>query len=441
MPSFSLYRMMPMRSRLRFSTPSRLRGCAAVLMLLCAVLPALGQTLARPGWVGSGLTPNVWWRHAFIYAVEPQQEGGLKAVAINMEAMQALGVDAILLRGLQSGVATIGIDPAVGSMEDFDEVLVQASRHSLRVLVELSPKTASEDVTNVARFWLSRGVSGFRLVAAKDSATQDNATQMRQLRSIAKSYVGERVMIGDASLSNAPSPSVGSTSTSASFATPTRHRRRASSSASSSTTPDTPRSSSRGVEGPQLLLDSSIAVAPLDVAAIRAALEKNDTLNRIGAAVPMLATADGAGGGPEFGKVVATLLLSTRGGAMVRAGQVAGPNATDDVSAWYKQMSTMQHSNSTVRTGVNAMLNHDAQKIVAWVRRPQVVSYHSPAIVFLCNMTDQPVTISLRADMEALKLRGSFFRTLLRTDVGMGAMGLETVKIAPYGVYVGELQY
>jgi hypothetical protein len=425
------YTLNPMRSRAW--------SCTAILCLLvlCCMPAAPGQTLAHPGWVGSGLTPNVWWRHAFVYAVETQNGGGLKAVAARMDAMQALGVDAILLRGLQTGVTTVAINPAAGTMDDFDEVLVQASRHSLRVLVELTPKTATEDVTAIARFWLSRGVSGFRLVAAGDSSTRDSSArdssardssvQMRQLRSVAKFYVGERVMIGDAALSSAP--------VATSFAVPF-HRRHAAAS-----TTDAPRTSKRSPQGPQLLLDASIAIAPLNVGAIRAALENNDALNRIGGAVPMLATADGAGGGPEFGRVVATLLLSTRGGAMVRAGQIAGSDTTPELSAWYKQMSTMQHSNSTVRTGINATLDHDAQKVVAWVRRPQVVSYRSPAIVFLCNMTDQPVTLSLRADMETLKLRGSFFRTLLRTDAGMGAMGLDTVKLAPYGVYVGELQY
>ena len=62
-------------------------------------------------------------------------------------------------------------------------------------------------------------------------------------------------------------------------------------------------------------------MAPLDVAAIGKALEKNDAMNKAGGAVPMVATKDGAGGGPEFGKVVATLLLSSRGGTMIREGQ------------------------------------------------------------------------------------------------------------------------
>ncbi|WP_213807571.1 alpha-amylase family protein [Granulicella sp. dw_53] len=413
---FCLQRVFPVGRR------ELLRG-VVVLAALCVGPMGLAQTLARPGWVGSGLTVNTWWRHAFVYAVDAHADGGLKGVTARMDAMQALGVDAMLLRGVQSGMEA-GIDPAAGAMEDFDEVLLQASRHNLRVLVELSPKTSSEDVTGVARFWLSRGVAGFRLVAAGDSAAQ-----MRQLRAAAKSYVGERVMIGDAALS--------------SIAVPVDPADGESADASKGRRADAPRSAVRAGDGPQLLLDASIAVAPLNVAAIRMALEKNDSLSRAGTGVPMLATAEGAGGGPESGKVVATLLLSTRGGAMIRAGEEGSGEGAEAqaLSRWYKQMSAMQHSNGTVRTGVSAVLNHDDQSVVAWVRRPQVVSYHSPAVVFLCNMTDKPVTLSLRSDMQGLKLKGNFLRTVMRTDEGMGAMSLDTVKVAPHGVYIGTLQY
>jgi hypothetical protein len=396
---------------------------AVLLSVVCAMPLGLAQTLARPGWVGSGMTPNVWWRHAIVYAVDlgASDAGGLKAVAARMDALQTLGVDAVLLRGLQAGA---GMDAAAGTMDDFDEVLRQGSRHSIRVLVELNPKTPAEDVTGIARFWLSRGVAGFRLKGG-------SAEQMRQLRAAAKGYVGERVMIGDAAQNDVAFPVASSGGGSGS-------RRRGTSAGAGSVG-----TGSRGTNGPQLVLDASIAVAPLNVGAIRAALEKNDAMNRVGRAVPMLATADGAGGGPEFGRVVATLLLSSRGGTMIRQGQTGEGETAEarSLAEWYGQMSALQHSNATVRTGVNAMLNHDDQNVVAWVRRPQVATYGSPAVVFLCNMTDQPVTLSLRADMQGLKLKGSFFRTLLRSDVGMGAMGLDAVKLAPYGVYVGELKY
>ncbi len=302
---------------------------------------------------------------------------------------------AVLLRGLQSSPAA-GIDDGVGTMDDFDEVQQQASRHSLRILVELDPKPG-EDITGIARFWLSRGVAGFRLT----STVGESGAQMREVRAAAKSFVGERVIIGDASQAGA--------------------------------------GGGKAYDGPQLVVDASIAVAPLNVTAIRAALEKNDAMSRSGSGVPMLATAEGAGGGPELGKVVATLLLSSRGGTMIRAGQEG--LGEESLAQWYRQSSALEHGNATVRNGAASILNHDAEGVVAWVRRPQVVSYHSPAVVFLCNMTDKPVTLSLVNDMQGLKLKGIFLKTLLRTDVGMGAMKLEAVTLPPYGVYVGELSY
>ena len=340
------------------------------------------------------MTANVWWRHAFVYAIDLHDAtaGGLKGVAARMDGLRALGVDAVLLEGMSTGGGA-EIDTAAGTMDDFDAVLVQGSRDNLRVLVELSPKTASEDVSGVARFWLSRGVGGFRLKGG-------SAEQMGVLREAAKGYVGERVMIGDVA------------------------------------------AGSSGKDGAQLVLDASIAVAPLDVAAIRTALEKNDALNKAGGAVPMVATTDGSAAGAEVGPAVATLLLSTRGGTMIRAGQegAAGTPRGQLLAEWYRQMSGLMHSNPTVRTGANVMLNHDADGVVAWVRRPGVVSFKNPAVVFLCNMTDKPVTLSLTEDMKGLGLKGSFLKTVLRTDAGMGAMHLDGMTLGAYGVYIGELK-
>jgi hypothetical protein len=87
------------------------------------------------------------------------------------------------------------------------------------------------------------------------------------------------------------------------------------------------------------------------------------------------------------------------------------------------------------------MLNLDDQSAVAWVRRPSAVSYKNPAVVFVCNMTDKPVTLSLTAEMTKLKLKGTFLRKLLRSDVVLGSVSLNAVKLGPYAVYVGELQY
>ena len=166
----------------------------------------------------------------------------------------------------------------------------------------------------------------------------------------------------------------------------------------------------RGYDGPQLVVDASIAVAPLDIAAIRTALDRNDALTKAGGAVPMLATTDTGGEvAPELGKAVATLLMSSRGGTMLRAGQEGsgdGPEA-QALSTWYRQVSGLERGNPTLRTA-NTMLNHDAEGVVAWVRKPQIVSYNSPPVVVLCNMTDKPVMLLADRDRRRCGSRGLF---------------------------------
>jgi hypothetical protein len=59
----------------------------------------------------------------------------------------------------------------------------------------------------------------------------------------------------------------------------------------------------------------------------------------------------------------------------------------------------------------------------------------------LCNLSAQPVTLSLKADITRLHLRGSFLRTILRSDSGMGTMHLDGMTLAPHAVYIGELRF
>jgi hypothetical protein len=65
----------------------------------------------------------------------------------------------------------------------------------------------------------------------------------------------------------------------------------------------------------------------------------------------------------------------------------------------------------------------------------------SPAIVVIENLSAQPVTLSLKEDMQRLRLKGSFLRTLARSDSGMGAMHLDGMTMTPYSVFIGELRY
>jgi alpha-glucosidase len=61
--------------------------------------------------------------------------------------------------------------------------------------------------------------------------------------------------------------------------------------------------------------------------------------------------------------------------------------------------------------------------------------------VIVCNLTAKPVQLSLKTDLARLHLRGSFLRTVLRSDNGMGTMHLESMTIAPYTAYIGQLRF
>jgi len=124
------------------------------------------------------------------------------------------------------------------------------------------------------------------------------------------------------------------------------------------------------------------------------------------------------------------------------AGSVAAEEA-DSASLlnWYRRLSALHQSNPTVGSAAMIVLNHDDQNVLAWVRKPAAASYKNPPVVVICNLSAQPVHLSLKDDMQKLRLKGSFLRTVVRSDSGMGPMTLDSMTIPAYSVYIGELRY
>ncbi|HSU18657.1 MAG TPA: hypothetical protein VLI45_02835 [Acidobacteriaceae bacterium] len=184
-------------------------------MLLCSALLAgaslQAQTLARPGWAGSGLTSQTWWRAAVVYRVQPESfqdsdgdgVGDLRGLAQRLDYLQSIGVDAVLLQSHAD-------EPA------FDDLLSDASRHHIRILVQLgghatSPTPRPDAILNEARNWLRRGVAGVYVPAPMINAIaqrsfRDGIFLVHELRSIADSFPGERIVItGDSPVAEAQS--------------------------------------------------------------------------------------------------------------------------------------------------------------------------------------------------------------------------------------------
>jgi hypothetical protein len=440
--------------------------------LACTLTPsAPAQTLARPGWAGSGMNTDVWWKHPVVYHVNPinfspTEGSGLHGVAQHLDYIQSLGVDALLLTTLQPDPAHAQtLDPAYGTLDDLDDLIHEASRRNIRILLDLDPHIPAADLPNVARFWLNRGIAGFHVIGA----TPEAHAQATELRKAAASYLGQRILIGDVDPTLQPSP-----------------QQRTYKAPDAQTT--------------QLLLDTSLgAVTPLNPAAIRSAIESTENIALTGRAIPLLAT-----DGPSFkrsmsryadgqhdldiAKLLATILFTTRAQPLLYYGQelgVAGPQSSEAATTapiitwdapppppkgqpapppepespnaipnaaledadpasllnWYRKLIELHHSNATINSGEYLTINRDDQNVLIMIRKPKNVSPTSPVLIILYNLSAQPAQLSIKPDTMRLHLRGSFLRTILRTDNGMGTMHLESMTLPPYTAYIGALRF
>ena len=501
--------------------PLLIRRRLLPLCLFAFAAPALAQTLARPGWQGSGIATNLWWKHAIFYHVDPANfspapgESPLHALTQRLDYLRALGVDALLLTPLQPDPAhPTAILPALGTLDDLDALLREASRRDLRVLLDLAPRIPAPQIAdsripdaetpNAARFWLNRGIAGFHLSGSDDTAH----AQAVQLRKVIDSYLGHRILIGDAD------PTL-----------PIQPRQRT--------------YKSPGTETFDLVLNTSLKAPDklragfpdkLTASAIRRPiLDATQDLADAGRSLPLLAT-DGPGASRSFSrygdgqhnlaiaKVLATILLASRAEPLLYYGQelgaqelgvqelgaqernVQGPvaqqssittpastpliawdappapvsgkpaptpappptpaarnpapeprNATRNAALeqadpnslfhWYRQLTALRHGNPTIASGSSTTIDQDDKNVLVWVRKPQSKSSLTPPLVILCNLTAHPVTLSLKADLARLHLRGSFLRTVLRSDSGMGTLHLDAITIAPYTAYIGQLRF
>ncbi len=451
-------------------TTLTLRRLLALCLTTVLATTTHAQTLARPGWVGNGINTDVWWKQAIVYEVNPLNfsppvdkvptGSGLHGIAQRLEYIQSLGADVLLLTTIQPDAAHAqSIDPAYGTLDDLDDLIHEASRHNVRVMLDLDSNIPTADLPNVARFWLNRGIAGFHVAGT----TPEAHAQAAELRKATSTFMGQRILIGDVD--------------------PQQHNNKAS---------DLPPT--------QLLLDASLgAVTPLNPAAVRTAVESTESIAQAGHNLPLLAS-DGPGfkrsmsryadGQHDLAiaKLLATILFVTRAQPLLYYGQELGvsaqepsvaalastsadpiitwdapppspkgkpappPDATTPNAAledadpnsllnWYRKLIDLHHSNATINSGEYLIINRDDQNVLIMIRKPKNVSPTSPILVILCNLSDKPAQLSIKNDIIRLHLRGSFLRTLLRTDNGMGTMHLESMTLPPYTAYIGALRF
>jgi alpha-glucosidase len=290
---------------------------ALTALLLALALPAAAQTLARPGLAGSGLNNDPWWRQAVFYQVSSspanppggspaeqlqlQQSADYKSIAARLDALHSLGVDALVVP-MPPLPASLAPDPA---LDDFDELIHQASRRGIRVLVVLSAPSVPSDLAPTARFWLSRGVAGFRLVTPPSASPQDSQSIVQALRRITSSAVGQRIVLADLNLAASPTPLASPASRQPSRTASTRRANRPGDALNA-----------------QLLIDPQLSQLDLpDAENIRPLLAKSLlTLNILLDFYPPASPPNEPDPYPALARALATILLTTHSAALIEAG-------------------------------------------------------------------------------------------------------------------------
>jgi glycosidase len=443
------------------------RTCAAALVaLLCCA--ANGQTLARKGWAGSGITVETWWQGAVLYQIDPMSfgSGNLKGIAQRLDYLQGLGVDAVVLSPFQLqpefGRTNKGLpfDTKYGNEEDLDQLVREATSRKIRLFVDLplGLSQTTQEMINSARFWLSRGIAGLRLTMDAGDAHEHlqagpvvnepwlSAAQltdrMHQLSALCATYAGQRVLLWD--LPDAPPRAVETT-------TYRNHRAVHSS-------PDSP----------QMVVDRRLlSIVHLSSDELRGAL--SSPITRVTTAQPTPVPESDASGHPgsferlgdgahnlQLAKLLAAALLAGRGAPLLYSGQESGNTngdlATEDADSssllnWYRRLSALRHANAALRGGSLDMLGATNPDVVAWLRRPQASGSSTPPVLVVCNLTNHPEVMSFGPELRRLGMTTGtgMMHTLASStqaassDASLGSASVTHIELPAYGVYIGEL--
>lgn len=494
-------------SQAKQSRKLSLRSTSALAAALLLAAIGSAQTLARPGWVGSGLSSQAWWQSAVIYRVEPQffQDsdgdgvGDLRGLALRLDYLQSIGVDAALI---ESQTAATAEDSG------FDDLLSEASRHHIRILVQLGAEAgnrnaqalSADQVIADARTWLRRGVAGvyvpssiLETLSARSTA-HEAVFLLEELRSVADSFPGERVVVAG------ESPAVGAAGG----------------------------NSSRS--GPEIV-DGIVNLSAWDAATLRTKLLLAESPT---AGEPLLEIAPHGEPQPARDKILAALFLSSRGAIGLSYGQEIGlpgsgttgvmrwtpsnvthpqpatetkpkqevygtyhpyvrpapivrprlpsvalntesapppvdpdtlagfsTRALPGASSWdktinvavedtdpdsllnfYRRVLDLHSSNATMRTGSVSFLNHDSEGALVWLRRAPAGARTVASIIVACNLTDHTIELPLDNDLTRLHIApGTLLPLLTSLHVDHVAQSTRYLHLSPHSVYVGELHH
>ncbi|MGW8566170.1 glycoside hydrolase family 13 protein [Isoptericola sp. NPDC055881] len=120
----------------------------------------MSDLLDVPATASTGTTDATWWRQAAVYQIYPRSFadsdgdgiGNLRGVTSRVDYLAALGIDAVWLSPFYPSALADGgydvadyrdVDPKIGTLDDFDEMVAALHGAGIRVVVDIVPNHTS----------------------------------------------------------------------------------------------------------------------------------------------------------------------------------------------------------------------------------------------------------------------------------------------------------
>jgi alpha-glucosidase len=109
-------------------------------------------------------------------------------------------------------------------------------------------------------------------------------------------------------------------------------------------------------------------------------------------------------------------------------------NDPDSLFNWYRTLIRLKKTVPAFEHGANIMLDTDNTSVLSWLRQAPGM----PQVVVSVNFTAQPQIVNLMAGGAGHK--AATLETLLKSPGGVDPKSLDQIVLAPFGIYIGELQ-
>jgi alpha-glucosidase len=106
----------------------------------------------------------------------------------------------------------------------------------------------------------------------------------------------------------------------------------------------------------------------------------------------------------------------------------------DSLLSWYQKLIQLRRENPAMRNGTLTMLNVNDNNVLSWLRK----GLDGQAVLVACNFTAQSQTVAF--DLSSQGVSGQKLTTLLQTPGSAEPESLPSIKLPPFGVYIGQIQ-